>query len=253
MSKIIIGNKNVIFSWLPNYLVNHPKFSAEALAAALYLNGKSEGWIARPADIQKRFGWGDHTWRKVSKELREFKLLHVISTANGRSLMFEIQENEAPALEPQPTVDFRTMRKSHHAKNDVYTKERIPTKQRVANTKETQPVCVDLEALSAKANMLKVSPKALESLVKKYGFALVGQYLAMLEKQNEVRNPTGWLKAALKESWQPSEATNKAAPDSSPDIQETIDRLNASQVVRSDKETAKQRLNAIKGKLRTGK
>jgi len=49
--------------------------SANALAAYVYLMSKPADWTIRPADVRKRFGWGDFTWREVSKELRDAGVL----------------------------------------------------------------------------------------------------------------------------------------------------------------------------------
>lgn len=112
--EIEIGPKKEFFSWLPNYLVNDPNFSADALACALYLNGKSAGWRARPFDIRKRFGWGRHTWLKVAKELKDYNLLHEKKIAEGTILWFAFPEVGMAANSKEsidPPSDFRTVRK----------------------------------------------------------------------------------------------------------------------------------------------
>ena len=53
---LVIGNSLTPFSWLPNYIVNNPAYPPDVVAVALYLHGKTPGWIARPSDIQKRMG-----------------------------------------------------------------------------------------------------------------------------------------------------------------------------------------------------
>lgn len=101
MSEIVIGNTKCFFSWLPNYLVNDPNFSAESIAAALYLNGKPPGWRARPLDIRKRFGWGDRKWRKISLELKSYNILHEKKVADGTILWFELLET----IDSKPSVE----------------------------------------------------------------------------------------------------------------------------------------------------
>jgi hypothetical protein len=49
--------------------------SAEAVAAWTYLSTKPPGWKVRVEEVRAHYGWGDFTWRKVSKELRERGLL----------------------------------------------------------------------------------------------------------------------------------------------------------------------------------
>ena len=119
--QIIIGNKLPPFSWLPNYLVNDPDVSADALAVALYLNGKPAGWQVRPEDIKNRFKFGDHTWRKVSRQLKACNLLHEKITKNGTKLWFEIPESDIvarkkPTVE-KPTVENRGPRKAERGKS----------------------------------------------------------------------------------------------------------------------------------------
>lgn len=113
-SSIIVGQKSLPFSWLPNYLVNDPNVSAEALAVALYLHGKPEGWRARPTDIRNRFKWGKHTWLKVSKELKGLNILHETKNQSGTTLTFNINTQ----MEQSAPADFRTVRKPTVGKSD---------------------------------------------------------------------------------------------------------------------------------------
>lgn len=115
MSEIQIAPKREFFSWLPNYLVNDPNVSAEALACALYLNGKPAGWRARPFDLRKRFGWGDRKWRKISTELKAHRLLHEKITKDGTILWFDIPESATSPVDT-PTVHFSGPPKADRAK-----------------------------------------------------------------------------------------------------------------------------------------
>lgn len=49
--------------------------SAESIATFVYLQSKPVDWVIRVSEVRKRFGFGDHTWRKISKELRDKGLL----------------------------------------------------------------------------------------------------------------------------------------------------------------------------------
>lgn len=145
---IIIGNKLPPFSWLPNHLVNDPNVSAEALAVALYLNGKPVGWQARPADIRKRFGWGRHTWLKVSKELKALGLLNEIKHVEGTSLVFELPEMQmsTPQLAPsenrtvrKPTVGFSDpLDHKDHNKKDYLNNHKDHMSDEVDKEKRTE-------------------------------------------------------------------------------------------------------------------
>lgn len=88
---IIIGSKLPVFSWLPNYLINDSRVTAEILGVALYLNGKPEGWVPRAYDIKKRFGFGKEKWERISREMRELGMLHHVTTQKGKQLVFQIR------------------------------------------------------------------------------------------------------------------------------------------------------------------
>lgn len=126
-----IGKSKAPFSWLPNYLVNDPNVSAEALAAALYLNGKPEGWRTRPFDIRKRFGWGDRKWRRVSKELKTLGLLHERKVAEGTILWFELP-TDPPVQKsslPDPTRSFCTVLEN----KDLTNKDLLNKKENIVH------------------------------------------------------------------------------------------------------------------------
>lgn len=45
--------------------------SMEAIAVYVYLLSKPQDWTIRPKEVRSRFNIGDHTWRRIAKELRE--------------------------------------------------------------------------------------------------------------------------------------------------------------------------------------
>ena len=150
MSIVTIGKKSAPFSWLPNYLVNDPNVSSDALAVALYLNGKPEGWQARPVDIKKRFGWGRHTWLSVSKELRELGVLHEIKHKDGTSLYFELPDQDPPS-------DFRTVRKPTVGKSDPLINKDYTNKDL---TKNKEDICASDDAQRSEIKVDKNKSKA---------------------------------------------------------------------------------------------
>lgn len=110
---IIKEHKVDFFGKLPNYLINDINLSANGLAAALYLESKPASWQCRPFDLKKRFGWGDHIWRKVSRELKSHGLLREIKHLDGTALKFiDPWEQFAASPVAQPPVDFRTVQKA---------------------------------------------------------------------------------------------------------------------------------------------
>src|SRR6185312_14025850 len=103
MSHLQIKHKQP-FTIVPNFLVNDLNISANALAVISYLAGKPEGWIVRPYDIKKRFKWGNHTWRKVSIELRDIGLVADKKHSGGTTLYFEIKWDKPQ--KPQNTTSI---------------------------------------------------------------------------------------------------------------------------------------------------
>ena len=140
MSEIIVGNKHTPFSWLPNYLVNDAAVSAEALAAALYLHGKPDGWRARPFDLRKRFGWGESKWEKISKELKDLNLLHKKITKDGTQLWFELGRIEIE----KPTREIHGPQKADPGKPRVL-ETKTPTKKDVLTNHDHDVLKKDLE------------------------------------------------------------------------------------------------------------
>jgi len=134
---IVIGAKKEFFTWLPNCIVYEWGLSAEALAAALYLNGKPSGWQARPFDVQARFNWGDHIWRRVSKELKSHNLLREEITQSGTKLWFELPEMNL-TIKKSATVENRDPRIPDSGKStplankDISKKDLLTDKNNIA-------------------------------------------------------------------------------------------------------------------------
>lgn len=147
---INIGSKPDFFAWLPNCIVYEWGLSAEALGVALYLHGKPAGWKARPFDIQKHFKFGDYTWRKVSKELKSFGLLHERKVQSATELWFELPDMDVRIKKPssQPLkitpCENHTLRKPTPLAN----KDLLPKKDLLTD-KDT--MCISGNALGKKA------------------------------------------------------------------------------------------------------
>lgn len=86
----IVVHKNEPFTMFPNYLIGAGGLSATTLAVALYLYSKPDGWRTHPADVRKRFDFGEHKWSAVSKELRKFGLLVEQRIQGGKVLTFNM-------------------------------------------------------------------------------------------------------------------------------------------------------------------
>lgn len=132
MSEINVRFKQP-FAAVPNKIAQDPNVSADTLACITYLISRGDNWTARVSDIRKRFKWGDHTWRKVSKEMHTLGVLIAVPTSGGKKLEFNPWVTDLPVTggarpdethitvenqhTEEPYVDFRTMRKTTGGKS----------------------------------------------------------------------------------------------------------------------------------------
>lgn len=107
------------FAPVPRELAQNLSVSANTLAVITYLCSKGENWTPRVYDIKKRFGFGDHTWRGISLEMRELGVMELKKTSQGTELIFDPHGIEA--LEEKvihtPPVENRTVRKPTRGKS----------------------------------------------------------------------------------------------------------------------------------------
>jgi hypothetical protein len=98
----------------PREFAQNKKLSAEARAVGFYLKSKPKTWRPRPFDIQNAFGFKEHIWRKISKELRDEGYLIVLNNPKDghRYLKFSITrfngkltKNNKEAVQNTPTVE----------------------------------------------------------------------------------------------------------------------------------------------------
>lgn len=133
---LTVGPKQDFFAWLPNCIVYDWGLSAEAIAVALYLNGKPAGWQTRPFDIQNHFKWGQRIWRRVSKELKECGLITEKKHAGGTSLRFELPELQIAIKQKNPPLQNVTVLKPTVTKRNALAKKDL-TKKDLITEKET--------------------------------------------------------------------------------------------------------------------
>lgn len=174
----VTGAKQDFFGKLPNYLINDLTFSANAMAVALYLESKPGNWICHPNDIRKRFGWGRHTWLKVSRELKERGLLIETKIQHSTELRFEISWNIMPQKAKSETmpistrVEIQTVRNSDGAKIDTLSNKDSSIKIDLLNNKhslcesEKNEIETIFEQLWEGYPLKKAKQKALEAFKK---------------------------------------------------------------------------------------
>ena len=90
MSEIIIQSIKQPFTMVPNFIINDATLLSESRMTWIYLFSKAgiKNCTARSYDVQKALGFGDHVWRKVSKQLRERGYLVLLDSADGSKLKF---------------------------------------------------------------------------------------------------------------------------------------------------------------------
>lgn len=74
---------------VPEKIVDR-RLSSDALAAAVWFVACGHETI-KPDWVKNRFGWGDSIWRRVSKELREQRLLRSTIGQAGTILTFSLE------------------------------------------------------------------------------------------------------------------------------------------------------------------
>jgi hypothetical protein len=79
------------FIVLSNYIINNPQLSPEGLATLCYLLASlgCEGKIDKTV-TRMRFGWGQHTWYKVSRELKRMGFITEVIGNKGSALYFKM-------------------------------------------------------------------------------------------------------------------------------------------------------------------
>jgi hypothetical protein len=74
---------------IPEWIIDR-RLSSDALAAAIWFVACGHDAV-KPDWVKNRFAWGDTVWRRVSKELREQKLLRSVMGKAGTILIFNLE------------------------------------------------------------------------------------------------------------------------------------------------------------------
>lgn len=221
---IMIVDNPAPFSWLPNYIVNNPAFPSDVVSASLYLHGKPGGWIARPLDIQKRFGWGVDKWQSVSRKMKELGLLHETITKHGKQLRFEIkvalvqlpsntvlqplktQRRKTPLRENTLEVKARTIEINKDPKNKdiVNNHDHKVKKDNVTDVPRKLPLRMREQALSFDERCMYERLLKFKGLYEGTAMAIVEQHsigeinnVVEMAEQSHIPNPGGYITKSL--------------------------------------------------------
>jgi hypothetical protein len=105
--------------------------SASAIGVYVYLQSKPPAWVIRPADIQKRFGFGRDKWRSISAELRESGLLFdkLERDAKGKVIGRVLYLGSQPIQDlPVGRVSRPTAEPSHGKSTPLVSKDSLVSK-----------------------------------------------------------------------------------------------------------------------------
>jgi hypothetical protein len=157
-----------------NALFNDKRLSWEARGIMGYLLSKPDGWQCHNYDLVNQGPAGEHTIKRIVKELREVGYVHRFKISKGRGKIEWITEvYESPELNPHFTTgDFSTVVNTTGDTIEVEKSDDIVSTdpQKVLNTKNTDSAgiskpsktgCDHLNALADK--IAKVAPTDIDT------------------------------------------------------------------------------------------
>lgn len=227
MSTTVVSRSFTNFAALKNEFVQDPNISALAKATALLLQSCPPAWIIRPTWIQKTLSFGDHVWRRVSKELINYGYLKLISGGErgGSYYVFnawdepeDIRRIEQSKEKSDPLkinvsgkkrpVDFSQVGKINALKQNINNINKQKT--------TTEEVVVDISFFDDFKDEIKIKHDEIKRLVSKYGSGKVKEKLILLRETmragTPIRNPGGWLKTALERNFEPPMPKKLSSP-----------------------------------------
>lgn len=216
-AKIKIRRLTESYSIVPNSFAQSEKLSMESIAVGVYLNSLPADWIPRPVQIQKHFNFGDRVWRKISKELRQFGYLRLEkggNTGGGTHLEFDIrgfsrdvQNERVPLPEtciPETFIPDTFKMNGHTNYTSVQNNNKTTTTETPGDL--VDKVVVDL--VKRMKDEAGVTVKDAQHYLKIHAPEKIVEKLSML-KSSKVEKPAAWLRIALRDNFQPTNAKPK--------------------------------------------
>ncbi len=212
------NSKNPFFM-MDNNTINNSKLSLQATAVLTYLISKPDNWHVRILDIVSHFTNGECSVRSAMKELvAAGYIVHKrVYRKNGKMLRYDYIVHENPFISnpninklhkdsPKPLHDFKQVVNRKHTNTDI--KDNTDKKNVAYTTKEVNTnSSVDVPISNKyKDSLIKLFKKLNiidhETLFRLFSFKDLQKYTSWISKCNTtIKNPTGYLIAAIKGKW----------------------------------------------------
>lgn len=198
-------------------LSDSENLSAHAFRVLMYILNRSDDWVIRPTFIQKRFGFGNYTWRKVTRELRKegFLRLKVGGKVCGGSAWELVIPGAEGAVDHQPLAI--SMEKGerlivNHHTNNTSTKEQYNRKTttettmiKESSTMKTLDEKVVVTLVKKMKDEVGLTEKDAQLLLDIHGSDQIIEKLEILKaamlKPSKPNNPIGWFKTSLRNNF----------------------------------------------------
>ena len=222
------------YSIMPNKFAQNKNLSIESIGLGTYLNSLPNDWTPRRTHLQKHFGFGDHVWRKIAKELREegYLKLEKGGEGGGCDLVFDINGSFRP-VEHQRVGGGDALitdaSKSDASKINAHTKyTSVQINNKTTTTVVPAPLVdkVVVNLVKRMKDEAGVTDKDAQHYLKIHSHEQITEKLSMLKTANAI-NPPAWFKYALRDNFQPTRAKPLATAASS-DHTEHLKHIEAS-------------------------
>lgn len=209
------------FAAVPNYIAQS-NISSDALATITLIASFPDNFKIHPTYIMKLRGYGEHTWRKVSKELRDLNLLTLHKGGNscsGSYYTFNCWNNqnihEIKNSDTEPRRRNSTSRENSPTRRNSTSRDSTPTRRStetsIFNPLNKKYIDLDLnkeinnntdDEIFIELKKFNINEFSARSLIKKYGEELVLEKINLAKSQkNEVG--AGWIIDALRKNYTP--------------------------------------------------
>ncbi len=204
------------YSIMPNKFAQNKNLSIESIGLGTYLNSLPNDWTPRRTHLQKHFGFGDHVWRKIAKELREegYLKLEKGGEGGGCDLVFDINGSFRP-VENQRVVDSDALitdaSKSDASKINAHTKyTSVQINNKTTTTVVPAPLVdkVVVNLVKRMKDEAGVTDKDAQHYLKIHSHEQITEKLSML-KDTKASKPAAWIRIALQQDYKPSKPKDK--------------------------------------------
>ncbi len=208
-----------------------------------FLMNRSDDYVIRPCFLQKRFGFGNHTWRKITRELRaEGYLMLKIGKVYGGSVWELCIPTVFRAVDSAPTpCSPKNLERSISTPYTINTSTKEQYNRKTTTITEKIMEIPTMTTLDNKAvvileNRMKdevgLTERDIQQLLSTYTVEQIIEKLGMLKTAN-ADNPIGWFKVALKRNF-PSRKPKSLTTASKPSDIEQIKRVYESAIQQAD-------------------